>query len=89
MVELGLENSKEVLHDTVIITIALSGHTLADTFVFQHLLVGSHLVLPPLIRVKDQLGIVRYLLESNFEHFSNRVETRTTGKSETNDFTIE
>ena len=77
VVELRLENAKKVLHNTVVVAISFPGHTLANAFVFQHLSVRSHLVLPTLIRVEDQLGIVRDLLEGTFEHFSNRVETWT------------
>ena len=51
MVELSFENTKEIFHDTVIVAIAFSGHALANPFVLQHLLVGSHLVLPALIGV--------------------------------------
>ena len=51
VVELSLENTKEVFHDTIVVTITLSGHALLDAFIFEHLLVGSHLVLPALVRM--------------------------------------
>ena len=49
MEELCFEDAEEVLHDAVIITISLSGHTLLDAFISEHLLVDSHLVLPALV----------------------------------------
>ena len=53
--ELGLEYAKEVLDHTIVITIAFSGHALPDAFIFEHLLIRSHLVMPSLVRMKDQM----------------------------------
>jgi hypothetical protein len=47
--ELCFENTEEILNDTVVITVSLSGHTLADAFVLEHLLVAFHLILPALV----------------------------------------
>ena len=49
MIKLRFEDAKEVLDDTVVVTIALSGHTLPDALVLEHLLVDSHLILPALV----------------------------------------
>ena len=89
VIELRLENAKEVFHDTIVIAISLSRHALPDALVFEHLLIGSHLILPALIRVQDQLTIVRDLPESIFQHCSDLVEVRARGQRITDDLTIE
>jgi len=77
VIELGLENTKKVLNNAVVITVAFSGHALPDTFVFKHLLVRTHLILPALIRMQDQIGMVRDLLKGTLDHFGNLMKIRT------------
>jgi len=77
VIKLRLENTKEVFHDTVVIAVSFSGHALPDAFVFEHLLVDPHLILPALVRMQDQLAVVRDFLEGIFEHFSDLTKTRT------------
>ena len=77
MIELGFKDTKKVLNNTIVITIAFSGHALADTFIFKHLLVRTHLVLPAPIRMQDQIGMIRDLLKGASEHFGNLMKIRT------------
>jgi hypothetical protein len=77
VIELSLEDTKKVLNNAIVITIAFSGHALADTFIFKHLLVRTHLVLPALIRMQDQTGMIRDLLKGASEHFGNLMKIRT------------
>lgn len=79
MIELRLENTKEVFNDAVVITVTLSGHALPDTFVLEHPLIDFHLILPALIRMKDQLTIVRDLLKCILEHFGDLMEIWSLG----------
>ena len=44
-----LEMSKEILHNRVVVAVALSAHALFDPFFFQHLSVLLVLVMPPLV----------------------------------------
>lgn len=46
--------SKESLHDAIVVTVALSRHGLNDFVIFKCLPEVHVLVLPPLIRVKNQ-----------------------------------
>jgi hypothetical protein len=74
----------------LVITVALSGHALPDPLISEQLLVGLHLVLPTLIRMKDQMDVViRYLLKSTLQHFNDLMKVWAFRQRETNDLTIE
>ena len=52
--QLTFEQTEEILHHGIVQTVTLSAHTLPDTLVFQHLLILSVLVVPSLVRMKNQ-----------------------------------
>ena len=66
--QFALEQAKEVFNHSVVQTVALATHTLADTLGLEHPLVLLVLVLPSLIGVKNQFGIVWYLCKGFFQH---------------------
>ena len=66
-----------------------SGHALPDAFIFEHLLIDFHLILPALVRRQDQPAVVRDFLESVCEHFSNLVKVRTSGQGTARNFTLD
>ena len=52
--QLTFEQTEEILHHCIVQTVTLSAHTLPDTLVFQHLLILCVLVVPSLVRMKNQ-----------------------------------
>jgi hypothetical protein len=64
--KLRLEKTEEAFHHTIVITVTFSGHAQLDPLVLEHLLVWPHLVLPALVRMEDQLGVIWNLLEGRF-----------------------
>ena len=77
---LGLHRPKEGFHDAVVEAIALSEHRLLDPAVLKRLLVLPHLVLPPLVGMKDEALDVWVVLEGPAEHPHRLGEIRVKGK---------
>ena len=63
-----LEQSEEVFYHSVVQTVAFTAHALPDTFPLEHPLILFVLVLPTLVRMKNQIGSIRYLLKSLVQH---------------------
>jgi len=72
--ELCLEQTKEALNHAVVVTIAFPGHALGDAILLEHALIGSHLVVPALVRMEHQGAVVRDLLESLLQHVRHQAE---------------
>ena len=53
--QLALEKPKEILNHSIVQAVALSAHALPDALLTEHSLILLVLVLPPLIRVQDQI----------------------------------
>ena len=66
--QLALEQSKEILNHSIVQTVALSAHDLPDVPLTEHSLILLVLVLPALIRVQDQICIIRNFLKRLVQH---------------------
>lgn len=63
--------SKEIFHDSVIITIPFSAHALTNAFLFQHGYVVFVPIVLALIGVQNQMGVTRYHLKGLLQHCDN------------------
>lgn len=87
--EFGLEQAKEGLDHTVVIAIAFSGHTLLDAFIFEHLPIRFHPIMPTLVRVEQQRRMVGDLMECLLQHVRHQAKVRGLGEGITNDLSVE
>ena len=74
--ELRLEQTKEVLDHTVVVTISFPGHALGDAILLEQPLIESHLVVPTLVRMEHQRTVVGDLLESLLQHVHHQADVR-------------
>ena len=74
--QLTFEQPEEIFYHSIVQTVSLAAHALANTFLPEHLLVLFVLVLPALVRMKDQPGSIRYLLKSLIQHSRNHTQNR-------------
>ena len=74
--EFTLEQAEEVFHHSIIQTVTLSAHALPNAFLTKHPLVLFVLVLPALVRMKDQIGPIRYLLKRLVQHSCYHAQNR-------------
>ena len=77
--QFALEQPKEILYHSVVQTVAFPAHALLNTFLLEHSLILLVLVLPALVRMKDQPSSIRYLLKSLIQHSRNHTQNRTVG----------
>ena len=81
--QLAFEQPKEILNHSIVQTVALSAHALPDALLTEHSFLTEHslillvLVLPPLIRVKNQVRFVRNLLKRLVQHGRHHAQYRT------------
>jgi hypothetical protein len=66
----------KVFHNGIIKTVALPAHALPDTLIGQHALKGFHLILPALIGMKDEIGVVGNLRKRLVKHIRCLREVR-------------
>ena len=77
--QFAFEQAKKILHHGIVQAVALAAHALPDTLTFEHVLVLLVLILPALVRVKDQPCSVRYGLKSFLQHGSYHTQNRSFG----------
>ena len=74
--QLTFEQSEEILYHGVVQTVSFPAHALSDALLAEHPLIPLMLVLPALVRMKDQPGSIRYLLKSLIQHSRNHTQNR-------------
>ena len=74
--QLTFEQSEEILYHGVVQTVSFPAHALSDALLAEHPLIPLMLVLPALVRMKDQPGFIRYLLKSLIQHSRNHTQNR-------------
>lgn len=87
--ELGLEQAKKGFDHTVVIAIAFPGHTLVDAMIVQQLAIRFHLVMPALIRMQDQISMLRNYMERFLQHIDDQSKVWRMRERITNDLAIE
>ena len=63
----AFEQPKEIFYHGVVQTVSFPAHALSDALLAEHPLILPMLVLPALVRMKDQPGFIRYLLIFSME----------------------
>ena len=66
--QLRFEEPKEIFHDSIIQAIPLSAHALPNVLAFQHVPILSMLVMPALVRVKNQICPIRNFMKRFLQH---------------------
>ena len=75
--QFAFEQTEEVFHNSIVRTVTFPAHTLSDSLFSEHPLILLVLVLPSLVRMKNQIGSVRYLLKSLVQHGSHHTQNRS------------
>ena len=68
-----LEQSKEIFYHGVVQTVAFPARALPNLLLLEHLLILLVLVLPALVRMKNQASIIRNFLKSLVQHGSHHI----------------
>ena len=76
--KLCFQQAEEILGTGIVKTIAFSGHTLPDAFLFQHFLIVLVLILPALVWMKNQICVVRYFCKCFLKHIRYLIQIRMT-----------
>ena len=85
-----LEQSEEVLGNSIIQTSGFPGHTLRNALCLQQILVGFHLILPALIRMQNQIvNLIWQLLKSALQHIRDLFEVWMAAQIVADNFAIE
>ncbi len=71
------EQPKEIFYHCVVQTAPLAAHALPDALLAEHPLILPVLILPALIRVKNQVSPVRYFCKRLVQHGGHHAEYRT------------
>lgn len=66
--QFALEQPKEIFYHSIVQTIPFSAHTLPDAFLPKHPLILPVLILSALIRMKNQVAVIRKYLNSFIQH---------------------
>ena len=75
--QLTFEQSKEIFYHSIVQTVSLAAHALANTFLPEHLLVLFVLVLPTLVRMENQVCSGRNFCKRLVQHGGYHAEYRT------------
>ena len=75
--QLTFEQPEEIFYHGIVQTVSLAAHALANTFLPEHLLVLFVLVLPALVRMKNQVCFGRDLCKRLVQHGGYHAEYRT------------
>ena len=71
------EQSEEIFYHSIVQTVTLAAHALANTFLPEHLLVLFVLVLPALVRMENQVCSGRDICKRLIQHGGYHAEYRT------------
>lgn len=74
--DLQIKQLEKVFHHRIVQAIAFAAHILPDALFAEHTLVLLMLVLPALVRVKDQIRSIWYCFKSIVQHSSYYVQDR-------------
>ena len=74
--QFAFEQTKEVFYHSIVQTITFPAHALPHAFLTKHPLVLFMLVLPALVRMKDQTGSIRYFSKSLVQHGCYHAQNR-------------
>ena len=75
--QLTFEQSEEIFYHSIVQTVTLTAHALANTFLPEHLLVLFVLLLPVLVRMENQVCSDRDLCKRLVQHGGYHAEYRT------------
>ena len=75
--QFALEQPEEVFYHRIVQTVSLAAHTLANTFLPEHLLVLFVLVLPALIGMENEVCSIRNFCKCLVQHGRHHAEHRT------------
>ena len=71
------KQTEEIFDYSIVKTVSVSAHTLPDAFLLEHLLILPVLILPALVRMKNEIGSIRNLLKSFVQHGSYHAQYRS------------
>ena len=71
-----LEQTEKVFHDGIVQTVPFSAHALSDAFFLKHPLILLVLILPALVRMKNQTCIIRNLFKRLVQHRRHHAQHR-------------
>ena len=71
------EQPEEIFYHSIVQTVPLAAHALLNTFLPERPLIPPVLILPALVRVKNQICSVRYLCKRLVQHGGYHTEHRT------------
>ena len=74
--QLTFEQPEEIFYHSIVQTVSLAAHALANTFLPEHLLVLFVLVLPALVRMENQVCFGRDLCKRLVQHGGYHAEYR-------------
>ena len=74
--QLTFEQPEEIFYHSIVQTVSLAAHALANTFLPEHLLVLFVLVLPALVRMENEVCSVRNFCKCLVQHGCHHAEHR-------------